>query len=98
VVLNDGRVQVSGDITDLLEDHQVLTGPLELADHLNSRIEVVEEIRTDRQVTMLVRHDQPRCMLDPRWETRPVGLEQLVLGYMRAPGQSALHRPVAATS
>ncbi len=98
VVLNDGRVQVSGDITDLLEDHQVLTGPLELAAHLNSRIEVVEEIRTDRQVTMLVRHDQPRCTLDPRWETRPVGLEQLVLGYMRAPGQSALHRPVAVTS
>jgi len=76
----------------------VLTGPLELADHLNSRIEVVDEIRTDRQVTMLVRHAQPRCMLDPRWETRPVGLEQLVLGYMRAPGQSTFQHPVAARS
>ena len=37
VVLNRGRVQVSGDIEDLLAGHRLLTGPAELADGVAAR-------------------------------------------------------------
>ena len=86
VVLNRGRVQVSGDIDDLLATHRLLTGPAELADSL--RTSVVDDSRTDRQATLLVR--APDAPLDPRWTARGVGLEELVLAYLRRPDAAAL--------
>jgi ABC-2 type transport system ATP-binding protein len=92
VVLNRGRVQVSGDIEDLLASHRLLTGPVELADTLP--LSVVDDSRTDRQATLLVRAGDPP--LDPRWTSRGVGLEELVLAYLRRPDAAALPRPVLA--
>jgi ABC-2 type transport system ATP-binding protein len=91
IVLNRGRVQVSGDIEDLLAAHRLLTGPAELADKL--RASVVDSTTTDRQATMLARDVGP---LDPKWTTRGVGLEELVLAYLRRPEAASLPRPALA--
>ncbi|MER7134531.1 hypothetical protein [Streptosporangium saharense] len=87
VVLNGGRLQVSGDIEELLDDHLVLTGPVE-ASAAGTR--VVGESRTGRQVSMLVRGTPPQ---DPRWRARRPGLGELVMGYLRSPEAAALPRP-----
>jgi ABC-2 type transport system ATP-binding protein len=104
VVLNGGRLQVSGDIEDLLAGHLVLTGPAELAGTLTGaagtrigpaelgktltgRAQVVAASRTARQVRLLVRGEPP---LDPRWQARRPGLDELVMGYLRSPESAAL--------
>jgi ABC-2 type transport system ATP-binding protein len=95
VVLNGGRVQVSGDIEDLLAGHRLLTGPVELADGVAARVDVVDDERTDRQATLLVRTDG-RPALDPRWTDRGVNLEEMVLAYLRRPESAALPKPALA--
>ncbi|WP_433381211.1 ABC transporter ATP-binding protein [Streptosporangium sp. CA-115845] len=84
VVLNGGRLQVSGDIEELLDGHLVLTGPDEAS---AAGTQVVGASRTGRQVSMLVRGTPP---LDPRWQARRPGLEELVMGYLRSPESAAL--------
>jgi ABC-2 type transport system ATP-binding protein len=94
VVLNRGRVQVSGDIEDLLAEHRLLTGPAELADGVAARIAVVDDSRTDRQATLLANTGSAAPVLDPKWTTRGVNLEELVLAYLRRPEAASLPRPV----
>jgi ABC-2 type transport system ATP-binding protein len=94
IVLNHGRVQVSGDIEDLLGSHRVLTGPAELADGVTARLSIVDDTRTGRQATMVARTGQ--VSLDPRWTSRGVNLEELVLAYLRRPEVAALSGPVLA--
>ncbi|WP_433519595.1 ABC transporter ATP-binding protein [Nonomuraea sp. CA-143628] len=84
IVLNGGRLQVSGDIEELLDGHLVLTGP-EDASAAGTR--VVGASRTGRQVSMLIRGAPPH---DPRWQARRPGLEELVMGYLRSPESAAL--------
>ncbi|MFI9838846.1 ABC transporter ATP-binding protein [Nonomuraea sp. NPDC051941] len=84
IVLNGGRLQVSGDIEDLLDGHLVLTGP----DGASvAGMQVVSASRAGRQVSMLVRGVPP---LDPRWQARRPRLEELVMGYLRSPESAAL--------
>ncbi|MET9243417.1 ABC transporter ATP-binding protein [Nonomuraea sp. NPDC003709] len=84
IVLNGGRLQVSGDIEDLLDGHLVLTGP----DGASvAGMQVVSASRAGRQVSMLVRGAPP---LDPRWQARRPRLEELVMGYLRSPESAAL--------
>ncbi|MBD3141258.1 ABC transporter ATP-binding protein [Microbispora bryophytorum] len=84
VVLNGGRLQVSGDIEELLDGHLVLTGPDGVP---AAGTRVVSASRTGRQVSMLVRGAPP---LDPRWRARRPGLEELVMGYLRSPESAVL--------
>jgi ABC-2 type transport system ATP-binding protein len=98
VVLNGGRVQVSGDIDELLAEHRDLHGPADLADALAGRLPVVHDSRTGRHARLLVRTGETAPALDPRWESRPVPLEDLVLAYLRRPDAAALPRPSLATA
>ncbi|WP_432872893.1 ABC transporter ATP-binding protein [Microbispora rosea] len=84
IVLNAGRLQVSGDIEELLDGHLVVTGPDEAS---TAGTQVVSASRTGRQVGMLVRGAPP---LDPRWQARSPGLDELVMGYLRSPESAAL--------
>jgi ABC-2 type transport system ATP-binding protein len=95
VVLNRGRVQVSGDIEELLSTHRLLTGPVELADGVAARLSIVDDSRTDRQATLVAR-TTGSVALDSRWTTRGVGLEEMVLAYLRRPEAAALPRPALA--
>ncbi|MFF0308384.1 ABC transporter ATP-binding protein [Streptosporangium sp. NPDC004379] len=91
VVVNGGRVQVSGDIDDLMARHSLLTGPSDTAGALAARLPTVSRGGTGRQATLLVRDAAPPA--DPRWSARPVTLEEMVLAYLRAPDAAALPRP-----
>jgi ABC-2 type transport system ATP-binding protein len=96
VVLNRGRVQVSGDIEELLAEHRLLTGPAELANGVAARMSVVDDSRTDRQATLLANTGSAAPVLDPQWTARGVNLEELVLAYLRRPEAASLPRPTLA--
>jgi ABC-2 type transport system ATP-binding protein len=84
VVLVSSRVQVAGEVDALLATHHRLSGPRHDVDSLPGDQYVIEESHTDRQSTLLVRHEGP--ILDPSWTVEDLDLEDLVLAYM---GQAA---------
>jgi ABC-2 type transport system ATP-binding protein len=85
VVLVGSRVRLAGDVDDLLAAHRLLSGPRRDPASLPGDLEVVTATHTDRQSTVLVRTGSP--VLDPAWTVEPVGLEDLVLAYMREGGE-----------
>ncbi|HEV2255759.1 MAG TPA: ABC transporter ATP-binding protein [Streptosporangiaceae bacterium] len=91
VLLSRGRVQMTGEVDDLLASHRVLTGPAAEADKYSER-PVVHVRRAEAQAHLLVRAsaDDP---VPPGWESHPVGLEELALAYLREPGAAALPGP-----
>jgi ABC-2 type transport system ATP-binding protein len=91
IVLSRGRVQVAGEVDDLLARHRLLTGPAAEADRYDER-PVVHARRAAAQAHLLVRApaDDP---VPPGWEAHPVGLEELALAYLREPGAAALPGP-----
>jgi ABC-2 type transport system ATP-binding protein len=93
VLLAVGRVQLAGDTEELLAGHRLLVGrrldPPTAGPH-----QVVEASHTDRQTTLLVRTVGP--VHDPAWAVHEIGLEQLVLAYMRHPQTAGPSRPALA--
>jgi ABC-2 type transport system ATP-binding protein len=84
ILLAASRVQLCGDIDELLAEHQVLVGPRKSTAAIEKTRTLVQAVRTPRQTTLLVRGTTP--IIDPAWEAAEVGLEEMVLGYM---GQDA---------
>ena len=80
IVLVDSRLQVAGEVDDLLASHRRLVGPRRDPGSLPSGQDVIEESHTDRQSTLLVRCDGP--VLDPAWTVEELSLEDIVLAYM----------------
>ncbi len=80
VVLGHGRVTLAGDIETLLAEHRLLVGPRVAADP-NRSDTVIEAVHSDRHTTLLVRDGAAPIM--PGWQAHPVGLEDLVLAYLR---------------
>lgn len=78
VVLASSRVQVAGEVEDLLATHHRLIGPRD-ATPPQSQV-VIESSYTERQSTLFVRSDGP--IIDPLWTVEAVNLEDLVLAYM----------------
>ncbi|MGO9581811.1 MAG: ABC transporter ATP-binding protein [Acidimicrobiales bacterium] len=86
IVLAVGRVQLAGEVEDLLATHHRLIGPRRDLRTLPSNQVVIEQSHTDRSSTFLVRTDDP--ILDPSWSVERVSLDDLVLAYMgRAVGR-----------
>ena len=85
IVLTASRVQLAGEIDDLLASHHRLTGPRRDVETLPEGQHVIEANHTDRQTTLIVQTDAP--ILDPRWTVESISLEDLVLAYLgRAAG------------
>ena len=84
VVLAASRVQLAGEVHDLLSTHRLLVGARGNGATLPSDVEVIDESTTDRQTTLVVRTTS--TMFDPSWAVSALGLEDLVLAYL---GQSA---------
>ncbi|GAA0944149.1 hypothetical protein GCM10009558_059130 [Virgisporangium aurantiacum] len=82
VVLNHGRVAVAGEIEALRAEHRVLVGPRVDADARRSA-SVIQATHSDRHTTLLVR-DMEAPLL-PGWQASSVGLEELILAYLRRP-------------
>jgi ABC-2 type transport system ATP-binding protein len=95
ILMSGGRVQVAGEVDDLLASHRILTGPAAGADRHAERLSVVHARRGEAQAHLLVRAaaDDP---VPPGWEAHPVGLEELALAYLREPGAAALPGPARA--
>ena len=92
VVLVASRVQVAGEVSELLSSHHRLSGPRRDARSLPANQEVIEESHTDKQSTFLVRTSDP--VHDPAWTVRPVTLDDLVIAYMsRQAAPERAHRP-----
>jgi ABC-2 type transport system ATP-binding protein len=80
IVLADSRVQLSGDVDDLVGTHHRLIGNRCDPDNYPTNQEVVDASHTDRQSILIVRSDGP--VMDEAWSIEPVSLEDLVLAYM----------------
>ena len=80
IVLVDSRVQVAGDVDELLASHHRLVGPRAPDAQPPACQEIIGASHTERQTTLLVRSDGP--VLDPAWTIEPTSLEDLVLAYM----------------
>ncbi|MGH3285318.1 MAG: ATP-binding cassette domain-containing protein, partial [Streptosporangiaceae bacterium] len=81
IVLVGSRVQVAGPVDELLATHHLLSGPRRDPASLPDRLQVISASHTDVQSTLLVRSSGP--VFDPAWTVSEVGLEDLVLAYMK---------------
>jgi ABC-2 type transport system ATP-binding protein len=93
IVLNRGRVQVAGDIDDILETHRVLIGPARETSQIFGVGQIISSSRSERQSTLLVRTAGP--IGDPAWDSLELSLEDIVLAYLAQPDASALPGPQA---
>jgi ABC-2 type transport system ATP-binding protein len=89
ILLASSRVQLCGDIEDLLNEHRVLVGPRKGTTAIERDHTVIQTERTVRQTTLLVRLNGP-LVAGPDWEAGDVSLEDLVLGYMGADAAPAI--------
>jgi ABC-2 type transport system ATP-binding protein len=86
IVLGGGELRIAGEVDDLLAKHQVLTGPAADADRLAAQLPTVQVKRAGAQAHLLVEDTEPGRPVPPGWEPHPVGLEELVLAYLRPAG------------
>jgi ABC-2 type transport system ATP-binding protein len=88
IILSAARVQLVGEISEIVRTHKRLTGvpgsPLPWGERPGVRSAIVEEYSTPRKTQLLVRADGP--LSDPNWEVADVSLEEIVLAYL---GQSS---------
>lgn len=86
VVLAASRVRLAGEIEQLLESHRQLVGPRRYY-ATPQGAEVISARHSERQTTFLVRTQRP--VEDPAWTVARIGLEDLVLEYMKDPMEAA---------
>jgi ABC-2 type transport system ATP-binding protein len=91
VVLIASRIQVAGEVEGLLASHHLLTGPHRDPATLPAGQQVIHASHTDRQSTLLVRAVTP--IHDPAWAVSQVGLEDMVLAYMRQAAGGTARKP-----
>ena len=91
VILTSSKVQLAGEVSELLAAHHRLSGPRRDPGGLPADQEIIEENHTDRQSRLLVKTDGP--IHDPSWTVRPVSVEDLVLAYMRRGGAGSTAAP-----
>jgi ABC-2 type transport system ATP-binding protein len=93
VVLNQGRLQLAGEVEMLLGEHRILTGPGGEVVLDSKRIAVVQATEAAAQAHLLVRTSARDDAAPAGWLFSPATLEDLVLGYLRDPKASVLPGP-----
>ncbi|MGH3374533.1 MAG: ABC transporter ATP-binding protein [Actinoallomurus sp.] len=83
VLLNRGKVQLTGAIEEVLAGHRLLTGPRIDAEPPVPGI--VRAAHSNRHTDLLVRLEADRPDFHPAWQSHPVGLEELILAYLEQP-------------
>jgi ABC-2 type transport system ATP-binding protein len=96
ILMSAGRVQVAGEVDDLLACHRVLAGPAAEAAQYAERSRVVHARSGQALAHLLVRTSGPTDPVPPGWDAHPVSLEELTLAYLRAPDAAALPGSVQA--
>jgi ABC-2 type transport system ATP-binding protein len=96
VLISQGRVRVNDSVEDLLACHRLVSaatpGPL---DDVGG--EVIDSTTTGLQTHRLIRLTSPDAALPPDIESRPVGLEELALAYLRENAAEPALSPVGAS-
>jgi len=87
ILLAESRVQLCGDIDELLAEHTVLVGPRKDTTALEREHTLVHATRTARQATLVIRLGGP--VIDPAYQAEDISLEDLVLAYMGAAAPAA---------
>ena len=82
ILLVGSRVEVAGDVDELLASHHRLVGARRGPGSLGAGWQVIEQSHTDVQSTVIVRSTAP--IDDPFWQVDRLGLEDIVLAYMKA--------------
>jgi ABC-2 type transport system ATP-binding protein len=90
IVLAPGRLQLAGEVDDLLDSHRVLSGPSAEIDVVAQRFDVIETRGAPAQTHMVVRANRSSALVPTGWEVRSVTLQELVMAYLRAPAQGTL--------
>ena len=90
IILSESRVQVLGDVDDLLASHALLVGS-DGAPQPSDAVTVVSSTSTGRQRTLIVRTEG--APTPPGWEQHAITLEDLVLAYLSDPTAGTLPGP-----
>jgi ABC-2 type transport system ATP-binding protein len=89
ILISHGRVRLDGTVEDLVARHRLITGPADAPDRPDW--DVVESSTTGVLTHRLVRFASAASAVPPDSESRPVGVEELTLAYLR---DSAATAPV----
>ncbi|HEY7849865.1 MAG TPA: ABC transporter ATP-binding protein [Ktedonobacterales bacterium] len=88
IILSASRVQLAGDIDEVLRTHKRLVGPRTDPAAVASLHNVIEVSHSERQTTLLVRLNGQ--LFDATWQQQEVALEDIALAYLgQARGQPA---------
>jgi ABC-2 type transport system ATP-binding protein len=82
VILNSARVQLSGDVAEIVRTHKRLVGPRRTVERIAGVERAVDVSHTERQTTVVARVAGP--VPDPRWGVHDLTLEEVVLAYLSA--------------
>jgi ABC-2 type transport system ATP-binding protein len=88
VLLSASRIQLCGGVDDLRADHLMLSGPRSHVAAIADSHTVIHADYGERQVSLLVHARRP--IHDPLFTVRSATLEEVVLGYMSKPEETAL--------
>ncbi|MFF2656352.1 ABC transporter ATP-binding protein [Kitasatospora sp. NPDC058032] len=88
LLVQAGRIRLAGDLEEILDGHQLLTGVADGAE-LPAGTAVERRVR-GRQVTALLHTGEP---VDGPWESTRPSLEELLLAYLRTPLPTAVTAP-----
>lgn len=81
IILSASRVQIADDLDYVLASHRLLIGSSEQSPKPPPGIVLLSETRSEREITLLVRVEQP--VSDPSWRVVEPTLEEIVLAYLR---------------
>ncbi len=93
VLLSRGRVQVVGEVDDLLARHRILIGPVSEYERYAQKWNVIHASRDASRVHLRVRSDGTSDPVPAGWEAQPITLEELTIAYLRKPDAAALPGP-----
>ena len=82
VLIARGRVRLQGQVQELLAFHRLLTGPSNGA-AVPADWEVIQSSPAGAHTHQLVRLPPSEQPLPPAYQARPVGVEELAMGYLR---------------
>jgi ABC-2 type transport system ATP-binding protein len=91
VIISGGRVQVAGDLDELLASHHLLVGPRLAGETTLPGVEVIKASHTERQSSLWVRGRLSQ--LPDGWRETALPMEELVITYLSVPDAVSLPQP-----
>lgn len=84
ITLHNGQVVLAGDVETIVGEHVLLIGPAGALKQLSRQGVIVDHQRDETSAKALVRLAIDPRFLDPRWQIHQVGMDAVVLGYLRS--------------